>query len=228
MIEESGESDEDTDAHSCFPGMPGLCWGEIPKRYAKMDSRQGHEDRDAEGRVLRLVHAYPGGVAQDPHWDLSDELPPDFDGRSLRGLTVLVEAARRKLDTETWDTYGPWRLSWSSCESDVTDPQCEGEDCDSSDDDLDHGESDAIRYLASIDNEGDVPALQITGARWGEWHVFYSGPVSVPGGEPLDTASVEGLRTFLERATEQVSEAGYEMEGEWTLDWSHCYVRLAG
>lgn len=211
-FEETG-GDEESEAHDCCSGMPGLCrHDEVRTRpYAEVDSHQGHEDCDGEGCVLRLVNAYRG-VFRDPHWDLSGELPPDFDGRSLRGLTALVEAAREKLDRERWDTSGPWRLSWSSCRSDLT-----GSD----------GEPDAVRCFASIDDEDGVPTLRITGARRGERHVFHDEPVSVSGGESPDAGTVEGLRTLLERATEQVAEAGYGMAGEWTLGWSRCHVELA-
>ncbi|MEW2256221.1 hypothetical protein [Streptomyces sp. NPDC047869] len=224
---EQTDEDEDTEAHDCFSGMPGLCWHDEVRRrpYAKVDSHQGHEDCAEEGCVLQLVNAYRG-VFRDPHWDLSGELPPDFDGRSLRGLTVLVEAARRKLATERLDTEGPWRLGGFSCESDLVDPDGEDEEPDASDDEPDW-ESDAIRYYAEIDDDDDVPVLQITGARWGELHIFYREPVSVPGDEPLDAGTVDGLRTVLRRATEQVGEAGYRMNGDWRLHWSRCYVLLA-
>ncbi|MFI1563964.1 hypothetical protein ACH4ZX_13055 [Streptomyces sp. NPDC020490] len=117
-------------------------------------------------------------------------------------------------------------MTWTSCESDVTGPEDAGDDSDSSDDGPD-GESDAIHYFASIDNEDDIPTLRITGARWGEWHVFHDQPVSGPGGEPLDTSTVDGLRTLLERAGEQVRDAGYQTDGDWTLRWSRCHVLLA-
>ncbi|MEV7686424.1 hypothetical protein [Streptomyces bungoensis] len=224
---EEADEDEDAEDHDCLSGMPGLCLhDEVRKQpYAKVDSHQRHEDCDGEGCVLQLVNAYRG-VFRDPHWDLSGDLPPDFDGRSLRGLTALVGTARQKLAKERWDTSGPWRLTWSSCESDLTGPDGGGEEPGSCDDDPD-GESDAIRYFASIDDEDDAPALRITGTRRGEWHVFYNEPVAVPGGETPDAGTVDGLRTVLERATEQVGEAGYGTDGEWTLGWSRCYVELA-
>ncbi|MER6470304.1 hypothetical protein [Streptomyces collinus] len=218
-FEEFTEADEeeDAEAHDCFSGMPGLCWhNEVRQQpYAKVDSHQFHEDCDEEGCVLQLVNAYRG-VFRNLHWDLSGELPPVFDGRSLRGLTALVEAAREKLETERWDTSGPWRLTWHFCRSDVTGPESGGDDSDSS----------ASRYSASVDNESGVPTLRISGAPGGRRHVLYDEPVFVPGDEPLDARTVDGLRAYLERATEQVGEAGYEMDGEWTLAWSRCYVAL--
>ncbi|MFI1563965.1 hypothetical protein ACH4ZX_13060 [Streptomyces sp. NPDC020490] len=94
-FEEFEETDEDEDAHSCHSGMPGLCLHDEVRRkpYAKVDSHQGHEDCDEEGRVLQLVNAYRG-VCGDPYWDLSGELPPDFDESSLRGLTFLPPKPR--------------------------------------------------------------------------------------------------------------------------------------
>ncbi|MGY5052474.1 hypothetical protein ACWDFR_00080 [Streptomyces sp. 900105755] len=50
--------------------------------------------------------------------------------------------------------------------------------------------------------------------------------MSEPSGMFEDTGSLEGLRSVLERATEQVRETGYEVDDEWTVDWSRCYVLL--
>ncbi|WP_176985510.1 MULTISPECIES: hypothetical protein [unclassified Streptomyces] len=50
--------------------------------------------------------------------------------------------------------------------------------------------------------------------------------MSEPSGIFEDTGSLEGLRGVLERATEQVRVAGYEVDGEWTVNWSRCYVLL--
>ena len=225
---EETDEDEDTDDHSCFSGMPGLCWdSEIrKKRYAKVDSHQDHEDCDEEGCVLVLVNAYPGGMARDPHWDLSDELRPDFHGRSLRGLTVLIEAAQRKLDTERWDTDGPWRLWWTSCESDVTNPLDRTEGIAPSGDDAEGG-SGKIRSYVSVRNGVDTHTVEAVRTRGGHKHVMYHAPVPEAEGEAEDTETPEGLRRLLERATELVREAGYEIHGDWTVDWTRCRVLLA-
>ncbi|MFI2643146.1 hypothetical protein [Streptomyces sp. NPDC018610] len=225
----AGESDDDTDTGGC-DGMPGLCWdceGDV-ERYAEIVHNRRPEGDD-DPYVLRFVNTYPGGMGEDPSYGLGGELPPDLRPNSIDGLTVLTEAAQRKLDTERWDVGGPWRLDGFSCEGDIADPDGadeEDEEPDSGDDEPDR-ESDTIRYYAEIDDDDDVPALQITGARWGELHIFYREPVTVPGDEPLDTGTVDGLRTLLRRATEQVGEAGYRMDGGWTLHWSRCYVLLA-
>ncbi|MGW7254012.1 hypothetical protein [Streptomyces sp. NPDC054834] len=218
--EETDEADEvdETDAGTC-DGMPGLCWNCEPdvERYAKVDSHRDHENGDDPCPcALELVNAYAGGMAQDPSFGLSGELPPDFRADSIRGLTVLAEVAQRKLDTERWDTDGPWRVTWFRCESDVTNPVYEGEE-----------ESGVIHYCASIESDDDVPTVQVMGTRWGEQHIFYHEPLSEPGGELPDTGTLEGLRHLLERATEQVGEAGYKVDGEWTVGWSRCHVLLA-
>jgi hypothetical protein len=221
---ETTEADE-TDAGTCCC-VPGLCWcGEADKeRYAKVVNRGDHEDDD--GWVLELVDAFAGGMAQDPSYDLSGELPPDFYKCSLRGLTILTAVARTKLDTERWATDGPWRLWWSSCDNDVTNPSDETGDTDSSGGDP-YGESDEISYHVSIQNDDDAHTVKVIGTRWGDQHVMYSAPVSEPGGESKDTGTLEGLQSLLERATEQVREAGYAVDGDWTVDWSRCYVLLA-
>jgi hypothetical protein len=226
---------DDTDTCTCN-GMPGLCLScEPPKpRYATLDRRHyltDHEededdDEDVDPRVLKLVNAYAGGMAEDPAFDLSGELPPDFNPYEIQELTLLAEVAQRKLDAERWDTDGPWHLVWFSCETDVTNPAWEGEDFNPSGDYLDE-ESDAIHCHASITNDDAAPNLRIIGTRWGEQHVMYDEPVFLPGGESPDISTVAGLRDFLQRATEQVAEAGYEMDGEWTVAWSRCHVQLA-
>ncbi|MEU2555282.1 hypothetical protein ABZ589_26990 [Streptomyces sp. NPDC013313] len=229
-IDETDETDEaDDETDTGCDGMPGLCWHceDDKERYAKIDYSRGPEDEDDDPYVLQFVNTYPGGMGEDPSYGLGGELPPDLRTNSIEGLTVLTEAAQRKLDTERWEVEGPWRLDGFSCESDLVDPDGEDEEPDVSDDEP-GWESDAIRYYAEIDDEDDVPVLQITGARWGELHIFYREPVSVPGDEPPDTGTVDGLRTVLRRATEQVGEAGHRMDGGWTLHWSRCYVLLAG
>ncbi|MGY4982428.1 hypothetical protein ACWCYL_35705 [Streptomyces sp. 900105755] len=238
-VDEIYDEADDVDTCTC-DGMPGLCLScEPPEpRYAKLDRRHYRDeededyedddevDQDVDPRVLKLVNAYAGGMVEDPAFDLSGELPPDFNPYKIPALTLLTEVAQRKLDTERWDTDGPWHLVWSSCETDVTNPAWEGEDFSPSDDDLDE-ESDAIHCHASIANDDDAPNLQIIGTRCGEQHVMYDEPVSRPGDESLDIGTVEGLRDFLQRATDRVGEAGYEMDGEWSVDWWRCHVRLA-
>ncbi|MGW2783851.1 hypothetical protein ACWC3X_21770 [Streptomyces populi] len=222
---------DDTDTCAC-DGMPGLCLScEPPEpRYAKLDRRHhlmGEEgDEDIDPRVLVLVNACAGGMAEDPSFDLSRELPPDFDPRTVEELISLTEVARRKLDAERWDTDGSWNLVWFSCESDVTASAREGEDFGPSDDGLDE-ETDAIRCRASIVNDDGAPSLRITGTRCGERHVTHCAPVFRPRDEIPDVSTPEGLRDCLRRATEQVTEAGYEMAREWSVDWWRCHVRLA-
>ncbi|MGW1063172.1 hypothetical protein ACWD4F_01430 [Streptomyces aureus] len=230
-----GEAD-DTDTCTC-DGMPGLCLScEPPEpRYAKLDRRhclmdeeggEGEGDEDIDPRVLRLVNACAGGMAEDPSFDLSRELLPDFDPHTVEELTSLTEVAQRKLDAERWDTDGSWNLVWFSCESDVTDPAREGEDFGPSDGGPDE-ETDAIRCQASIVNDDGAPSLRITGTRRGEQHVMHYAPVFRPRDEIPDVSTLEGLRDCLRRATEQLTEAGYEMACEWSVDWWRCHVRLA-
>ncbi|GAB2778584.1 hypothetical protein GCM10027073_08960 [Streptomyces chlorus] len=223
------ETVEETDACTC-EGMPGLGWtceiGE--ERYAKVDNRrvEADVDDDDEVCVLDIVNAYAGGMGADPSYDLSGELPPDFHPWSLRDLTLLTEVARRKLDTERWDTNGSWRLRWLMCDNDVTNPLDEVEDIDPSGDDLD-GESGEIRYHISVENDGDAHTVQVVGTRGGEQHVLYHEPVPEPGGGARDTGTLEGLRSLLERVAEQVyRDAGYKVEGEWMVDWLRCHVLL--
>ncbi|GAA3051058.1 hypothetical protein [Streptomyces glomeratus] len=222
--EDAIQADETDTATCCC--MPGLCWCcEADKEgYAKVDNLGEWEGGD-DDCFLELVDAFPGGMAQDPSYDLGGELPPDFDRRSLRGLAVLTEVAQRKLDTERWDTAGPWRLWWSSCVCDVTAPLIETPDADSAGNDAD-GESGEISYCVSVENDGDAHTVQVFGTCWGDQRVMYRGPVSEPSGVFEDTGSLEGLRSVLERATEQVRETGYEVAGEWTVNWSRCYVLL--
>lgn len=242
-VEETAEAEE---AHACtWKGMPGLCsdceGGN--ERYATVSGRRAHADVDDDGfgledgggdvpeedngYVLELVDACAGGMGEGLAHDLSGGLRQGFRASSLQGLTVLTEVAQMKLDMERWDTAGPWRLSWSFCEGDITDPLDDTEDIDSSGDDLDGGSGD-VRYSASVENDGDAHIVQVVGTRWGDQHVFYREPVPEPDGESQDTETLEGLRSLLERATRQVhDEAGYEVNGEWTVNWSRCHVLLA-
>ncbi|MGW2821667.1 hypothetical protein ACWC24_11760 [Streptomyces sp. NPDC001443] len=235
------ETDEDDEEALVCSGTP-LCWHCEPdrKRYAKVDNGRHRQDDGDEGDdedgedqegdggdgrlVLELVKAYRM-MFEDPSFDLSGELPPDFRAYSLRTLTLLTEAARRKLDAERWDTVGPWHLVWSSCETDVTNPAWEGEDFNPSGDDPDE-ESDAIHCHASITNDDDAPVLQIVGTRWGEQHIMHYAPVYRPGDEFPDVDTLDGLRDVLTRATERLGEAGYEMSDEWSVDWSRCHIQL--
>ncbi|GAB1337317.1 hypothetical protein ACE1SV_39070 [Streptomyces sp. E-15] len=224
---EDTEGAEDTGAGTCCC-TPGLCWdcGADKERYAEVHRREDREDGD-DGWVLRLVDEYTGGMVEDPSYDLGGELPPDFHAHSFQRLIVLTEAAGRKLDAEGWVMDGPWRLRGLSCENDdVTDPADDTEDIDFLDEDQD-GESDGIHYRASIAEDGDVHTVEVVGTRWGEQHIVYREPVSGPGGESPDPGTLEGLRDFLRRATEQVREAGYEITGDWYVGWSRCYVLLA-
>ncbi|MGW2765701.1 hypothetical protein [Streptomyces sp. NPDC001275] len=225
---EASTEAEETDAGTLCC-MPGLCWNcEADKeRYAKVDNFEDCEDDDGDdGCVLELVDEFAGGMVQDPSYDLSDELPPDFCRRSLRGLAVLTEVAQRKLDAERWATDGPWRLWWSYCVCDVTGPPNETTDTDSPGGGPDEG-SGEISYYVSVQKDGDAHTVEVVETRGEDQHVMYQAPVPEPGGESQDIGSPEELRSLLERATEQVREAGYEVDGEWTVDWSRCYVLLA-
>ncbi|MGY5008971.1 hypothetical protein ACWCY6_12930 [Streptomyces sp. 900105755] len=227
--EREDETDEADESAGMCSGMP-LCWHCEPdqERYAKVDNGQyQQDDEDGEGDdqlAVELVNAYRM-MAEDPSFDLSGELPPDFRAYSIRALTLLTEVAQRRLDTERWDTAGPWHVDWFSCESDVTDPAGEDEDFGLSDDDPE-GEPDAISWCASIVNDDGAPTLQIVGTRRGEQHVTHYAPVSGPPGDSPDSGTLDGLRDVLTRATEQLGEAGYEMDGEWTVAWSRCHVQL--
>ncbi|MEU6096205.1 hypothetical protein [Streptomyces sp. NPDC047079] len=222
--EDATQADETATGTCCC--VPGLCWcSEADKeRYAKVDNPEEWEHGD-DDCLLELVDAFPGGMAQDPSFDLSGELPPDFDRRSLRGLALLAEVAQRTLDAERWDTVGPWRLWWSSCVCDAAASPNETPDADSSGNDA-NGESGEISYYVSVENDGDTHTVELVGTRWGDEHVMYRGPVSEPSGMFEDAGSLDALRSVLERVTEQVREAGYEMGGEWTVNWSRCYVLL--
>ncbi|MFE7835919.1 hypothetical protein ACFU53_07630 [Streptomyces sp. NPDC057474] len=219
---------EETDACT-WEGMPGLCWHceADQERYAKVDERRAHAGVDDDGYVLELVAAYAGGIGEDPSYALSGEFPPDFHAWSLRSLTVLTEVAQLKLNAESWNAAGSWHLVWHFCENDATNPLDETEDIDCSYDDLD-GESSEFRCHVSVENNGDAPTVQVVGTRAGSQHVMYRAHVLEPDGESQDPGTLEGLRSLLERATEQVHrEAGYKVEGEWTVDWSRCHILLA-
>ncbi|MFD5520403.1 hypothetical protein [Streptomyces sp. NPDC127066] len=224
---------EETDAEACHCS-PGLCWcDEADKeRYAKLEIREacencenGEDCESDDGRVLKLVDAYPGGMAPDPSYDLSGGLPPDVEIRSLRGLTVLTEAAWTNLAVEGWETEGTWRLWWSVCGSEINDPVDETEDIDFSGGDA-NSVSARTSYHATVKGADDAVALEIVGTRRGDRRVIHYEPLSEPGGEPHDTGTLDGLRSLLERATEQAREAGYEVDGEWSVDWSRCYIHL--
>ncbi|WP_329186468.1 hypothetical protein [Streptomyces sp. NBC_01428] len=237
VVEAIYDEADDTDTCTC-DGMPGLCLGcESPEQpYAKLDRRhcltddeagdEDDDDEDSDPRVLKLVNAYAGGMGEDPSFDLSRELPPDFDPHTIERLTFLTEVAQRRLDAERWDTDGSWNLVWFSCESAVTDPAREGEDFGPSGEGLDE-ETGVIHRQVSITNDDGAPTLRITGMRGGERHVMHHTPVFRPCEEIPDVSTLEGLRGCLRRATEQVAEAGYEMNGEWSVDWWRCHVRLA-
>lgn len=65
--------------------MPGLCWCGAPDEqgWAQVENRQGGEDGGGGGDdafALRLVYAYARGMAQDPSYDLTCELPRTSTG----------------------------------------------------------------------------------------------------------------------------------------------------
>ncbi|MER5401419.1 hypothetical protein [Streptomyces sp. NPDC002599] len=229
-MDEADEADE-VDS-GCCDGMPGLCWNCEPdkERYAKV-GRGRYDTYDEEQEddlwVVKLVNAYPGGMLEEPCFDLSDDLPPDFHAHSIQALTLLTEAARRRLDAERWDTFGPWRLNWVSCEGSVTRLRREGEDFDSLGDASD-GEPVAVRHRASIVSGDSDTTLQILETGMGIRRIAYHEPVSGSRGESpgTDTDTLDGLRGLLAQANKQLSEAGYEMDGEWTVAWSRCRVEL--
>ncbi|WP_406838508.1 hypothetical protein ACICHK_24120 [Streptomyces sp. AHU1] len=227
------------DSDDC-DGTPGLCWccepdkerrAEISSgRYDEYDpydgddeDREDHEDDDRW--ILGLVNAYPGGMGEEPAFDLSDELPPGFQAHSIQALTLLTEVARRRLDTEGWENFGPWGLDWVSCEGVVTGLRGEGEDVDCSGDASDR-EPVALRRLASITNDDAGPTLQVVETGMGIRRTPYRERVSGCPGESPDTDTLDELRDFLARATERLGEAGYETDGEWTVNWSRCHVQL--
>ncbi|MFB7790690.1 hypothetical protein ACFC0R_10310 [Streptomyces sp. NPDC056086] len=215
---------EEMDTRTCRC-MPGLCWcdGVDEERYAKVENPEDREDVDG-GCVLEIVNAVAGGMGEDPSYDLSGELPPDFDRRSALGLMALAEVAQTKLDAERWETVEPWRLRWSSCVCDVTGPLHETTDTDSSGGGLNE-QSGETSYYVSIRNN-NARFVEIIQRRGGFQHVMHSAPMTEPNGASLDPDTPEELRSLLERAKEQVREAGYAVAGDWTVDWSLCQVRL--
>ncbi|MGQ4366270.1 hypothetical protein [Streptomyces sp. SAS_272] len=232
--EEDTEAAEGADTCTCaHGGMPGLCWGyEAGKRqYAKVENQDDHEDHENDEDevngdcVLELVDDFAEGVADDPIYDLSDELPADFNRRSFQALTTLTDVAQARLDRERRTTDGPWRLWWSSCGTDVTDPLNATDDTDSSGADSDE-ESDDGCYYVSLQNDDDhtVEVIRVRGA---DQRVMYSAPVWGSGSGPQARDTLEALRSLLQRVTEQVRQAGYMVEGDWTVNWSRCYVLLA-
>ncbi|MEU9543126.1 hypothetical protein [Streptomyces mirabilis] len=227
--EETTESAEGTDTCTCaHGGMPGLCWGhEADKRqYAKVENQdEDDEDDENDDCVLEVVDDFAEGMANDPIYDLSDTLPPDLDRRSLRGLTTLIDIAQARLDRERWTTDGPWQLWWSSCGSDVAGPLNATDDTDSSSADSDEGANDGSCYV-SLQNDDDH-TVEVIRARGAEQHVMYSAPAWEPGSESQVRDTSDALRSLLDRVTEQVREAGYTVAGDWTVNWSRCYVFLA-
>ncbi|MFI2909569.1 hypothetical protein ACG2OD_15140 [Streptomyces sp. PDY-4] len=153
----------------------------------------------------------------------SGELPSDLSGRSLRGLAVLTD--RRKLVTERWDTEGPWRLRWTSCGSDVTELLDGAEGAELSGRGADEAEE-ASCYV-TVQKDGDAHTVEVLDVRVAEVHVTYEAPVPEPDGVSQDTETQEVPRNLLERAAEQVREAGYEIHGDWTVSWTECRVLLA-
>ncbi|WP_326786003.1 hypothetical protein [Streptomyces sp. NBC_00151] len=207
--------------------MPGLCrdCGADKERYAKVD---GPEDDADDGCVLQLVDEYAGGMVEEPSYDLSGELPPDFQGCSLPGLTVLTEVAQRKLDMEGRTTEGPWRLWWQYCDSEVVGPQDETEDGDSSGDDLDETSAETCSYVL-VHQDDDGHTVEVVRMRGEDEHVMYQATVPELGqASSQDTETLEGLEGLLERVARQVHDAvGCEVQGEWTVNWSRCHVRLS-
>ena len=155
----------------------------------------------------------------------SGELPSDLSGRSLRGLAVLTDTARRKLVTDRWDTEGPWRLRWTSCGSDVTELLDGAEGAELSGRGADEAEE-ASCYV-TVQENGDAHTVEVLDVRVAEVHVTYEAPVPEPDGVSQDTETQEVPRNLLERAAEQVREAGYEIHGDWTVSWTECRVLLA-
>jgi hypothetical protein len=237
LPEETTEADEGTDTCTCaHGGMPGLCWGhEADKRqYAKVENPDDHEGDDCEAEddheehddcFLEVVDDFAEGMGEDPIYDLSDALPADFDRLSLQGLITLIDVAQVRLDTERWTTDGPWQLWWSSCGSDVARSLNATDDIDSSSADSDE-ESDDDGCYVSLRNDDDH-TVEVIRTRGAEQRVMYSAPAREPGSEPEVRDTPEALRSLVDRVTEQVREAGYTVEGDWTVNWSRCSVLLA-
>ncbi|ALV51774.1 hypothetical protein ASR50_21775 [Streptomyces sp. 4F] len=206
--------------------MPGLCWDcGVPKeRYAKLDGPRDDEDELDDFCVLYIVDENTGGLTEGPSYDLSGELPSDLSGRSLRGLTVLTDTAGRKLVTEEWDTGGPWHLWWTSCGSDVTELLGGAEGTELSGRGADEAEE--TTCYVTVQKDGDGHTVEVLDVRGAEAHVTYEAPVAEPDGAPQDTETLEGLRNLLERAADQVREAGYGFHGDWTVNWTECRVLL--
>ncbi|MEV5929162.1 hypothetical protein ACPCSG_26550 [Streptomyces cellulosae] len=206
--------------------MPGLCWDcGVPKeRYAKLDGPGDDEDEHDDSRVLYVVDENTGGMTEEPSYDLSGELPLDLSERSLRGLTVLTDTARRKLVTEQWDAGGPWRLWWTSCGSDVTELLGGAEGTELSGRGADEAEE--TPCYVTVQKDGDAHIVEVLDVRGAEANVTYEAPVAEPDGASQDTETLEGLRNLLERAAEQVREAGYGLHGDWTVNWTEYRVLL--
>ncbi|MET8130259.1 hypothetical protein, partial [Streptomyces sp. NPDC005231] len=185
--EETTEAAEGTDTCTCaHGGMPGLCWGHEAdkRRYAKVENQDDHEDdEDNDDCVLELVDDFAEGLANDPAYDLSDELPLDFNKRSLRALTTVTDVAQAKLDREGWTTDGPWQLWWSYCGTDVTDPLNDTDDTDASGADSDE-ESDDGCYYVSLQNDDDH-TVEVIGMRGGV-------PLCLSSSEAWGSGFVEG------------------------------------
>lgn len=78
----------------------------------------------------------------------------------------------------------------------------------------------------SLQNDDDH-TVEVIRARGAEQHVMYSAPAWEPGSESQVRDTSDALRSLLDRVTEQVREAGHTVAGDWTVNWSRCYVFLA-
>ncbi|MGA5808514.1 hypothetical protein ACPC39_20410 [Streptomyces cellulosae] len=85
----------------------------------------------------------------------------------------------------------------------------------------------------------DTARRKLVTEKWdteGPWRLWWTSCGSSPrdvrrppagaDGASQDTETLEGLRNLLERAAEQVREAGYGLHGDWTVNWTECRVLL--
>jgi len=88
-------------------------------------------------------------------------------------------------------------------------------------------EAEEASCYVTVQKDGDAHTVEVLDVRVAEVHVTYEAPVPEPDGVSQDTETQEVPRNLLERAAEQVREAGYEIHGDWTVSWTECRVLLA-
>lgn len=78
-----------------------------------------------------------------------------------------------------------------------------------------------------LHRDGGAHTVQVIGIRGEAPHALPTARPGEPAEELQDADTPDELRSLLRRATAEMRAAGYEVVGEWTVNWSRCRVPLA-